>query len=505
MEMKGIDRSIGEILGEVASAVDGSLYIRKPELKFEEIGVVSFVGKGIVRITGLPHVRSEEIIRFPANKLGMAFNLDPEEVSVVMLDRSEGIFAGQIVRRTGRVMDVPVGEEFLGRAVDPMGRALDEGDAISGQERRPIETTVPSIMDRSPVNVPLQTGIMVVDAMVPIGRGQRELILGDRQTGKTSIALDTMINQRDKDVICVYCSIGQEKSEVAKVIASLHKHDAMESSIIVAATGDDPAGLNFVAPYSATAMAEHFMEEGRDVLIIYDDLTRHARLYRELSLLLRRPPGREAFPGDIFYVHSRLLERATNLRNGGSLTALPIIETQAQDISAYIPTNLISITDGQIYLSPELFRKGILPAVEVGQSVSRVGGKSQLPAYAEVAGDLRLIYSQFEDLESYTKFATRLDDGTKRTLARGERIREALKQPQYEPIPAPVQIAILLAITEGLMDGVPLDDIRSAMQKIRKALGDGLPDLYERMASAEELSPQDRESLVKALREILEI
>jgi F-type H+-transporting ATPase subunit alpha len=505
MEMKGIDRSIGEILGEVASAVDGSLYIRKPELKFEEIGVVSFVGKGIVRITGLPHVRSEEIIRFPANKLGMAFNLDPEEVSVVMLDRSEGIFAGQIVRRTGRVMDVPVGEEFLGRAVDPMGRALDEGDAISGQERRPIETTVPSIMDRSPVNVPLQTGIMVVDAMVPIGRGQRELILGDRQTGKTSIALDTMINQRDKDVICVYCSIGQEKSEVAKVIASLHKHDAMESSIIVAATGDDPAGLSFIAPYSATAMAEHFMEEGRDVLIIYDDLTRHARLYRELSLLLRRPPGREAFPGDIFYVHSRLLERATNLRNGGSLTALPIIETHAQDISAYIPTNLISITDGQIYLSPELFRKGILPAVEVGQSVSRVGGKSQLPAYAEVAGDLRLIYSQFEDLESYTKFATRLDDGTKRTLARGERIREALKQPQYEPIPAPVQIAILLAITEGLMDEVPLDDIRSAMQKIRKALGDGLPDLYERMASAEELSPQDRESLVKALREILEI
>jgi F-type H+-transporting ATPase subunit alpha len=505
MEMKGKGKSICEILGEVAVAIDGSLYIRKPKLKFEEIGVVSFVGKGIVRITGLPHVRSEEIIRFPANRLGMAFNLDPEEVAVVMLDRSEGVFAGQIVRRTGRVMEVPVGEELLGRAVDPMGRALDEGDAIAGRQRRPIETRAPSIMDRSPVNVPLQTGIMVVDAMVPIGRGQRELILGDRQTGKTSIALDTMINQRDKDVICVYCSIGQEKSEVAKVIASLRKHDAMESSIIVAATGDDPAGLSFIAPYSATAMAEHFMEEGRDVLIIYDDLTRHARLYRELSLLLRRPPGREAFPGDIFYVHSRLLERATNLRNGGSLTALPIIETQAQDISAYIPTNLISITDGQIYLSPELFRKGILPAVDVGQSVSRVGGKSQLPAYAEVAGDLRLIYSQFEDLESYAKFATRLDDETKRTLARGERIREVLKQPQYEPIPAPEQIAILLAITEGLMDGIPLDDIRSAIQKIRKGLVDKLPDLYERMASAELLSLQDRESLVKALREILEI
>jgi F-type H+-transporting ATPase subunit alpha len=503
--MKGNSQSIRDIIEEVVSAADGSLYIRQPQLKFEEIGVVSFVGKGIARITGLPHVRSEELIRFPGNKLGMAFNLDPDEVAVVMLDRSENINAGQIVRRTGRVMDVPVGEELLGRVVDPMGRSLDEGETISGRERRPIETKAPSIMDRSPVSVPLQTGIMVVDAMVPIGRGQRELILGDRQTGKTAVALDTMINQRDEDVICIYCSIGQEKSEVSKVIANLRRHSALKSSIIVAATGEDPAGLNFVAPYSATAMAEHFMEKGCDVLIIYDDLTRHARLYRELSLLLRRPPGREAFPGDIFYLHSRLLERATNLRKGGSLTALPIIETQAQDISAYIPTNLISITDGQIYLSPELFRKDVLPAVDVGQSVSRVGGKSQLPAYAEVAGDLRLAYSQFEELETYTKFATRLDEDTRRTLERGKRIREVLKQPQYDPIPAPEQIAILLAITEGLMDGIPLDDITSAREKIRKALINKLPDLYEQIASGEKLSPPDRENLLKALREILEI
>jgi F-type H+-transporting ATPase subunit alpha len=496
-------KCLREVLRRAFSAADSSLRVHRPQLKFEEIGVISFVGKGIVRITGLPHVRSEEIIRFPEGRLGMAFNLDPEEVSVVMLDRSENIEAGHVVRRTGRVLDVPVGEELLGRVLDPMGRSLDEGGTIYSRERRPIERKAPAIMDRLPVNVPLQTGVMVVDAMVPVGRGQRELILGDRQTGKTAIALDTIINQRDKDVICIYCSIGREKSEVAKAIANLRKRDAMESCIVVAATGEDPAGLNFVAPYSATAMAEYFMEEGRDVLIVYDDLTRHARSYRELSLLLRRPPGREAFPGDVFYIHSRLLERATNLRDGGSLTALPIIETQAQDISAYIPTNLISITDGQIYLSPELFRKGILPAVDAGQSVSRVGGKSQLPAYTEVAGDLRLVYSQFEDLEAYTRFGTRLDEETRRTLARGQRIREVLKQPQYEPIPAAEQIAVLLAVTEGLLDSVPLEEMASAMEKIRKSFRDRLPDLYEQISSGEKLGPQDREKLIKSLLEVL--
>ncbi|NPV63744.1 MAG: alternate F1F0 ATPase, F1 subunit alpha [Methanotrichaceae archaeon] len=492
-------KDIRDVLKQAVSAADRSLYIRQPQLKFEEIGVISFVGSGIVRIKGLPHVKSEELIRFPGNLLGLAFNLDQEETAVVMLDKSSDIEAGQVVRRTGRILDVPVGAEILGRVVDALGRPIDEGESIYVRERRPIERRAPGIMDRSPVTVPLQTGIMVVDAMIPVGRGQRELILGDRQTGKTAIALDTIINQRDKDVICVYCSIGQEKSEVAKIVANLRKNEAIEYSIIVVASGEDPAGLNYVAPYSATAMAEYFMEKGNDVLIVYDDLTRHARYYRELALLLRRPPGREAFPGDIFYIHSRLLERATNLREGGSLSALPIIETQAQDISAYIPTNLISITDGQIYLSPELFRKGILPAVDVGQSVSRVGGKSQLPAYAEVAGDLRLIYSQFEDLEAYTRFGTRLDEETRRTLARGERIREVLKQAQYEPIPAPEQIAVLLAITEGLLDKVPLDEIASSKEKIRKAFREKLPDLYEQINSGQKLSPQDRESLVKIL------
>ena len=370
-------------------------------------------------LKGLTHVKSEELIRFPGEKLGIAFNLDPEEVAVIMLDKSEEIKAGQEVRRTGRVMDVPVGEELLGRVVDATGRPLDEGKPIRTSERRPIEREAPAIMDRSPVNVPLQTGILVMDAMIPVGRGQRELILGDRQIGKTAIALDTIINQKDKGIICVYCAIGQQRSAVARVIADLRKYDAMKNCIVVVSTGEDPPGLNFIAPYSATTMAEYFMEKGRDVLIVYDDLTHHARSYRELSLLLRRPPGREAFPGDIFYIHSRLLERSTHLRSGGSLTALPIIETEAQDISAYIPTNLISITDGQIYLSPELYEEGVLPAVDVGKSVSRVGGKSQLPAYREVVGDLRLSYSQFEELEAFARFGTKLDEETRKTLEHG--------------------------------------------------------------------------------------
>ena len=346
---------------------------------------------------------------------------------------------------------------------------------------------------------------MVVDSIIPIGRGQRELILGDRQTGKTSMAIDTIINQRDKDVICIYCSIGQEKSEVALVEAELRKNDAMENCIIVAATGEDPPAMNFIAPYAATTMAEFFAEKGHDVLIVYDDLTRHARAYRELSLLLRRPPGREAFPGDIFYIHSRLLERATHYRNGGSLTALPIIETQAQDISAYIPTNLISITDGQIYLSPELFRKGILPAVDVGLSVSRVGGKSQLPAFAEVAGPLRLAYSQFEGLEVYTRFGTRLDEETQKILQRGRRIREVLKQSQFDPMPAPEQIAIILAATEGILDEHHLEEIASAKIKMARAFREKLPRLNELMASGQKLSHEDRELILKTFTEILQI
>lgn len=499
MENKEIDESVKNTF----SAISRALESHQPRLLLEEVGTVTFVGSGIARIKGLPQVRSDEIITFPNSGQGIAFNLDPDEVSVIMLDSSDKIKAGQEVRRTGRVMDIPVGDELLGRVVDAMGRPLDEGLPIRGSERRPIERPAPGIMDRAPVNVPLQTGILVVDAMIPIGRGQRELILGDRQIGKTSIAIDAVINQKDKGVVCVYCAIGQQRVAVARVIADLKEHDAMKNSIVVVASAEDPPGLNFAAPYAATTIAEYFMEKGQDALIIYDDLTRHARSYRELSLLLRRPPGREAYPGDIFYIHSRLLERSTHLLKGGSLTALPIIETEAQDISAYIPTNLISITDGQIYLSPHLYEEGVLPAVDVGKSVSRVGGASQLPAYREAAGDLRLTYSQFQELESFVRFGTRLDEETRRILERGQHIREVLKQPRYDPIPAPEQIAILLAVTSGIMDDIPLEKITQVKEKIRGAFPIRLPEVYKRIKSGQKLSPEDRETILNMAREVL--
>ena len=494
-------RLLGSIAGNFA-AISQTLEEYQPRLRFEEIGTVSFVGNGIARIKGLSHVKSEELVRFPGEKFAIAFNLDPEEVAVVMLDKSVEIKAGQEVRRTGRVMDVPVGEELLGRVVDATGWPLDGGKPING-ERRPIERVAPGIMDRAPVSVPLQTGILVVDSMIPIGRGQRELILGDRQIGKTAIALDTIINQREKGIVCVYCAIGQQQSAVARVVAQLRKYDALNNCIVVVSTGEDTPGLNFIAPYSATTMAEYFMEKGRDVLIVYDDLTHHARSYRELSLLLRRPPGREAFPGDIFYIHSRLLERSTHLKSGGSLTALPIIETEAQDISAYIPTNLISITDGQIYLSPKLFEEGVLPAVDVGKSVSRVGGKSQLPAYRDVGGYLRLSYSQFEELEAFARFGTRLDAETQKTLEHGRHIREVLLQPQYEPIQAPEQIAILLAATAGVLDDIPLDEVSHVKKKIIETFSERLPELQKRIQSSEKLTPEDRDMILNMSRSLI--
>ncbi|WP_281409290.1 F0F1 ATP synthase subunit alpha [Chelativorans sp. Marseille-P2723] len=369
-----------------------------------------------------------------------------------------------------------------------------------------MERPAPPILRRAPVARPLQTGLKVIDSLLPIGRGQRELILGDRQTGKTAIAIDTILNQRGKDVICVYCAIGQRSSAVAKFLEYLRRYDALSYCVVVVASGDEPPGVQFIAPYAATTMAEFFMERGQDVLIVYDDLTRHARAYRELSLLLRRPPGREAYPGDIFYVHSRLLERSTQLREeygGGSLTALPIAETQAQNISAYIPTNLISITDGQIVLSPQLFRKGILPAVEVGRSVSRVGGKAQLPCYRAVAGELRLSYSQFEELEVFSRFGTRLDEDTAAMLDRGRRVREILKQPQYKPLPAPEQVAVLLAASEGLLNAIPLERIAEAEQAIRKAVVAELPDLTGRMASGAKLTTEDRDDLRRVIGAIV--
>ncbi len=472
-------------------------------LRIREVGTVRSVGRGIAQVEGLAGVKSEELVRFSGGVLGMAFNLDPDEVGVILFSEGEELKAGSRAERTGRVMDVPVGENLLGRVVDPMGRPLDNMGAIHSSKSQPIEREAPAIMVRSPVTVPLQTGLKVVDALIPIGRGQRELILGDRQTGKTAIAVDTIINQRDKDVICVYCAIGQRNSSTAKLIDELRKHDAMEHSIVVVAPGEDPAGLKFIAPYAATTMAEYFMKQGRDVLIVYDDLTRHARAYRELSLLLRRPPGREAFPGDIFYIHSRLLERATHLSvkfGGGSLTALPIVETEAQNVSAYIPTNLISITDGQIYVSPELFNKGVLPAVDVGKSVSRVGGKTQFPAHRAVAGDLRLSYSQFEELEKFARFSTRLDQETRKTLERGRRVREVLKQTQYHVMSVSEQIAILLAVTERVFDDLPLSEISEAEHAICQTLSEKLPEVCHRIEAGKILTDEDRKALVVLAR-----
>ena len=495
------------LLDETVSVLEQVFSAYRPGLRTREVGRVRSLGNGIALVEGLPGVEAEELIRFPGGLQGVAFNVDPTEVGVVLLGEIGDLKAGTEARRTGRVLDVPVGEALLGRVVDALGRPLDNLGPIRTLERRPVEREAPAIMARAPVTVPLQTGIKVVDALVPIGRGQRELILGDRQTGKTAIVLDTLINQKDTGVIGVYCAIGQRDTAVAQLIADLREQGVMDYCIVVVAPGEALPGLHFVAPYAATSMAEYFMEQGRDVLIIYDNLTNHARSYRELSLLLRRPPGREAYPGDIFYIHSRLLERSTHLRpehGGGSLTALPVVETEAQNIAAYIPTNLISITDGQIYLTPGLFQKGIFPAVDVGKSVSRVGGKAQLPAYRAVAGDLRLSYSQFQELEAFSRFGTRLDERTRKTLEHGYRVREVLKQAQFDPMPVAHQIAVLLAVTQGLFDDIPLELVATAEKAIRDRLCEQLPEPCRRIEAGEHLSDEERQLILRKAKEVVQ-
>ena len=498
---------------DIQSVFDGALGVLRqgreeftPQLEARETGRVTRVSTGIALVSGLPGVGYDEQVVFPGRVPGIAFNVDEEEVGVVLLGDYRHLKAGDEVERTGRVMDVPVGEGLLGRVIDPVGRPLDGHGPVAASERLPIERPAASIMDRSPVSIPLQTGIKVIDALIPIGRGQRELILGDRQTGKTAIAVDTILNQRGKDVLCVYCAIGRRAAAVAKAVAILREKDALEYTVVVVTEGNDPPGLAYIAPYAATAIAEFFMEQGRDVLIVYDDLTHHARAYRELSLLLRRPPGREAFPGDIFYIHSRLLERSTQLRpelGGGSLTALPIIETEAQNISAYIPTNLISITDGQIYLSPTLFQLGVLPAVDVGQSVSRVGGKAQRAAYRAVAGDLKLSYAQFEELETFARFGARLDEDTLTIIEHGRRIRACLKQPEFSPVAMPEQIVVLLALTGKLFKDVPLDRMTEAEGALREAAREIPGEVLERLETAEKLSDEDREAILQIARKAL--
>ncbi|MDH4153771.1 MAG: alternate F1F0 ATPase, F1 subunit alpha [Nitrospira sp.] len=477
-----------------------------PQLRPREVGTITSIATGIAKVSGLPGVGFEEVLRFPGDVYGIAFNVDEDEIGVVLLGDYWQLHAGDEVERRGHVMDVPVGNALIGRIVNPLGRPLDGNGPVVTSGRLPIERTAPHIMDRAPVTIPLQTGIKVIDALIPIGRGQRELIVGDRQTGKTAIALDTILNQRDTNVLCVYCAIGQRASGVAKVVAALRESGAMEYTIVVVTEGNDPPGLAYIAPYAATSIAEHFTAQGRDVLVVYDDLTHHARAYRELSLLLRRPPGREAFPGDIFYLHARLLERATHLRQelgGGSLTALPIIETEAQDISAYIPTNLISITDGQIYLSPSLFELGVLPAVDVGKSVSRVGGKAQRAAYRAVAGDLKLAYAQFEELETFARFGARLDDKTRTIIDHGRRIRACLKQPEFAPVSVPSQIAVLLALTSALFDRVPLDQMPDAEHAMREAAAHIPPEVCTRIDTAEPLSDKDRTTIIDIVRQAL--
>ncbi|ARO87910.1 alternate F1F0 ATPase, F1 subunit alpha [Nitrosospira lacus] len=477
-----------------------------PQLTLRETGVITSIASGIAKVSGLPGVGFDEVLKFPGDSYGIAFNVEEDEIGVILLDDYSQLHTGDEVERRDHVMDVPVSNGLIGRVVDPLGRPLDGKAPVIATRRLPIERAAPSIMDRAPVTVPLQTGIKVIDALVPVGRGQRELILGDRQTGKTAIALDTILNQRNKNVLCVYCAIGQHASGVANVVATLRKEGAMRYTVAVVTEGNDPPGLIHIAPYAATSIAEYFMEQGHDVLIVYDDLTHHARAYRELSLLLRRPPGREAYPGDIFYIHSRLLERATHLREelgGGSLTALPIIETEAQDISAYIPTNLISITDGQIYLSPSLFELGVLPAIDVGKSVSRVGGKAQRGVYRAVAGDLKLDYAQFEELENFARFGARLDADTRRIIEHGRRIRACLKQPESAPVSVLEQIVILLALTARLFDDVPLDRMAEAELAVREAAMNIPSEVSARVETAMNLNDEDRKSILRIARKAL--
>jgi F-type H+-transporting ATPase subunit alpha len=504
--MNTAPESLQSAFDRTIAGISQGLLAFTPQLKLREVGTVISVATGIAKVSGLPGVGFEELVRFPGDVLGIAFNLDEDEIGVVLLGAYQDLHAGDEVERTGRVMDVAVGDELLGRVIDPLGRPLDGKGLVASSQRLPIERPAVAIMDRAPVTVPLQTGLMVIDALIPIGRGQRELILGDRQTGKTAIALDSILNQRGKNVICVYCAIGQRASAVAKVIANLREKGAMDYTVVVAAEGNDAPGLTYVTPYAATSIAEYFMEKGRDVLIVYDNLTQHAEAYRELSLLLRRPPGREAFPGDIFYIHSRMLERATHLskeRGGGSLTALPIIETEAQDISAYIPTNLISITDGQIYLSPSLFELGVLPAVDVGKSVSRVGGEAQWAAYRAVAGDLKLAYAQFEELETFARFGARLDDDTRKIIEHGRRIRACLKQPESAPLAVPAQITVLLALTANLFDPVPLDQMTAAGCAVREAAANIPEGVSARFETAAKLNDEDKKAIIEIARQAL--
>jgi F-type H+-transporting ATPase subunit alpha len=491
---------------EISSIIKEQIKSYDSKLRQEEVGTVILVGDGIARVNGLENCMANELLAFEGGESGMALNLEENVVSVVLLSDDSRIKEGDTVRRTGEVVSVPVGDAMLGRVVNALGRPIDGKGPIASSGVRPIESEAPGIIKRKSVSVPLQTGIKAIDSMIPIGRGQRELIIGDRQTGKTTIAIDTIINQKGKDVLCVYVAIGQKNSTVVQLTETLRAAGAMDYSVIVSATASDPAPLQYIAPYAGCAIAEHFMASGKDVLIVYDDLSKHAVAYRALSLLIRRPPGREAYPGDVFYLHSRLLERAARVApeyGGGSITALPIIETQAGDVSAYIPTNVISITDGQIFLETELFHAGVMPAVNPGISVSRVGGNAQIKAMKKVAGTLKLLYSQYRELQSFAQFGSDLDADTKARLALGERIVAILKQDKTSPVAVENQVALIYATIHGYLSDVRIADVPAYEKGLYAFLDRKYTDMMR--AIRESGSLEDTEALEKALSEYTEL
>ncbi|NSG20484.1 F0F1 ATP synthase subunit alpha [Blautia obeum] len=485
---------------EISKVIRSQIKYYENAIQQNETGTILMVGDGIARASGLVNCMAGELLEFEDGSFGMAQNLEENSVSIVIFGSDENIGEGQTVKRTGKVVSVPVGEAMIGRVVNALGQPIDGAGPIDTKEFRPVESKAPGICERRSVYQPLQTGIKAIDSMIPIGRGQRELIIGDRQTGKTTIATDTIINQKGKDVLCIYVAIGQKRSTVASLVENLTRNGAMDYTIVVAATASESSPLQYIAPYSGCAMGEYFMNQGKDVLIIYDDLSKHAVAYRALSLLIRRPPGREAYPGDVFYLHSRLLERAAKLddeHGGGSLTALPIIETQAGDVSAYIPTNVISITDGQIFLETELFHSGIMPAVNPGISVSRVGGDAQIKAMKKVAGTLKLIYSQYRELQSFAQFGSDLDADTKARLEQGARIVEVLKQSQNAPVPVEKQVAILYAVTKGILEKVNVEDVsgyEAGLYTYLDADAAGL-EVMQLISSTGKLEPETEEKL----------
>lgn len=491
---------------EITKIIRSQIKNYENKIEVSETGVVILVGDGIAKASGLDKCMAGELVEFPDGSYGMAQNLEEETVSIVILGSDQGIKEGDIVKRTGKVVSVPVGKNLIGRVVNALGEPIDGKGAIEAEAFKAIESPAPGIIERKHVSVPLQTGIKAIDSMIPIGRGQRELIIGDRQTGKTTIATDTILNQKGKDVICIYVAIGQKRSTVAQVVENLTLGGAMDYTIVVSATASELAPMQYIAPYSGCTMGEYFMHQGKDVLVIYDDLSKHAVAYRAISLLIRRPPGREAYPGDVFYLHSRLLERAAQLSpelGGGSLTALPIIETQAGDVSAYIPTNVISITDGQIFLETELFNSGIMPAVNPGISVSRVGGDAQIKAMKKVAGSLKLLYSQYRELQSFAQFGSDLDADTKQRLALGERIVAVLKQKNSSPKEVAQQVCIIYAVTKGYLTGIPVDQVPEFERRLEEHMNNLHCDVLEAIRSTGKLEPETEEKLKAAIEELV--